>query len=163
MALKVGDVLRFRTLGSGSLPMMKMKEGGSQSYVAGDPLILDGSGGFDKAATSSALDVVGFACGAASSVEGTTGRYIPLTADVIIEAACAGDSEATLALQSSHIGHGAHLINAACSGNAWYARLGTSSSASFRVVGFRDATGTVHGRVFLRPTSLGIGPTWMTF
>lgn len=161
MALLKGDKLRFRTLGSGSLPMLKMLEGGSAVFKSGEPLVWDSTSGMDRAATSSAVDVVGFATQDAGGTEGTTMRYIPVTADLLVEAACAGDSEATLALQSSHLGHGSFLKEAAATGSgAWYAQLGTTTNAAWRVVALRDTTGTVHGRVFLRPTSLGVSPRW---
>jgi len=163
MALKKGDKFRLRTLGSGSLPMLEMKECSGQSFQIMEPLIM-ASGAVYKAATSNAVNVVGFAMtsGTADATDNVaSGRYVPWTSDVMLEGCIAGASEATLALQSSHLHHGGFLKQATCGSGVWYIDLGSATSnATVRVIALRDATGTVHGRVLVRPTTLGIDPIW---
>lgn len=161
MALTKGDRLRVKTLFSTSIPMLKMYEASGATFIAGD-LLTAASGAVSLAATSSAVDIVGIAISSGQnhgSDNVATGQMIPLVRGLVIEGSITGASHATLTLQSTHMYHGGHLKRA--TSGVWGIDLGSAtSSATVRVVGFKDATGTEHGRVFASPTTLGYHDIW---
>jgi len=155
MALTKGDRLRVKMMYSGSIPMLKMYEASGETFMAGD-LLTAASGAASLATTSNAVDVVGIAISSGqnhASDNVATGQMVPLVRGVLIEGSITGASHATLTLQSTHMYHGGFLKRA--TSGVWGIDLGSStSSATIRVVGFKDATGTQHGRVFVAPTTL---------
>jgi hypothetical protein len=161
MAITKGDRLRIKNMFSTSTPMVKMWEASGQTFGPGD-LLIQASGAVSIAATSTAANVVGIAMTSGqnhATDNVATGQMIPMAPGILLEVPIAGAANATLSLDSSHMFHGGHLKRA--TQGAWYMDLGSATtSAGFRVVGLRDATGTVHGVVYVRPTTLGSDPMW---
>lgn len=165
MALTKGDRIRAaRTLWGGSIPTLTFPEGTAAAWDPGEPLIHTATtGGWLKlAATANAVDVVGIAMtsGTAPASSLTTDmQVVPAIQGVIFEGSIAGDAQATLALAATHMFGGFQLERDA-SNKVWALNMASTSNAVGYVVGFRDATGTVHGRVYFTFSTVGRSPIW---
>ena len=161
MALTSGDFMKpAYTFWSGSFPILKAYEGGSLDVMQGCPVIQDTSNCLGIASSDSAIDVVGVTIArTANTTSGTVYmNYIPMMVGTVWEVSICGDAHATLTLASTHLFVGGELTR-----DSTYDVWGFDPSATtnnFYIIGFKDATGTVHGRVYITPSTSGRSVVW---
>ena len=161
MALTSGDFMKpAYTFWSGSFPMLRCYEGASLNVRQGTPLISDSTSGLDTASTDGAVDVIGVTLYPTANTTSKTTYvdYIPMMVGTVWEVSIIGADHATLSLGSTHLFVGGELQR-----DSTYDVWGFDPSATtvdFYIIGFKDATGTVHGRVYITPSTSGRSVIW---
>ena len=123
--------------------------GASQTFKEGSPLILTAQQlviAVTAPASGSPI-LVGMAAQDAPTVEGAAMAYYPFIPGLVLEATLAGAASAALTLaKATHFQLPVGLTLVAATG-FWYAD--TSATSCCTIIGFRDADGTNHARVYI--------------
>jgi hypothetical protein len=143
---------------SGSTPTLRMYQSTAATWKKGEPLIKDTTTdlSLNLAKTTAAIDVVGISLyDAQTGTTNATDTYIEVAlalAGTVFEANIAGDAGATLALASSHMFKSGQLMRDTTN-NIWY--LNNTSGTNVYIIGLKDDTGTVNGRVYFTFSTSG--------
>lgn len=165
MALTKGDYLRpARTLISGSIPTLTIAETTGETFAVGELLqITTGAGAMKLCATTSNILATSGTSGLIFGVSCTTGKaltsavtsastgatqFIPAVGWMVWEIAVHNATTASAKIKSTQLGN-CYTINRSTTNKIWYLNLASQSPIHAYVIGFRDATGTHQGHVYV--------------
>lgn len=126
-----------------SRPQAHGPEGASETWVVGAPLIKDGSGNLDEAATEPVDEIVGIADCPASGTTGEDRIYIPASQNTIFVGNI-GTSITAGAIAAADLFEEFPLQ---LSGTSWFVDKTDQTNPCVYIVELIDAVGTVNGRV----------------
>lgn len=150
MALVVKAAASLRAapgLGTHSHPSITFKEAASQTFVKGCPVVFTSGGSTVEEDTSDPQPIVGIAEHAASGTTSDPVRVVPAIPGLIFEGFLGNGDLTDYTLLAADVGDVYGLARDATN-KGWFVDKQDTTNVRVRVVGLKDAAGTVNGRVY---------------
>jgi hypothetical protein len=152
-------------LGGGSPSVMEFTETSGAAWVAGAAVTLS-SAGLTAVASGDATAILGFAqsSGQANSTTFAAKQSVVIcTPQTVFSGCVVHATTASAVTQPNLVGKNFPLVSDCANGKfPWYVDIdGTTTTLGAYVLGMKDASGTVYGRVYFVVNRVGQGP-WFT-